>query len=199
MAQTAEFDQLMADVVAGSEDAVWQLAETYTPYIIRAVRLSLSPRLRQKLDSQDFAQTLWASILLKRADLTRLKTPEQLIAYLARATKNKVIDKTRHFQTLKHDIDREESIDAQSPGIAGRRLGLRPAALYSRDPTPSTSASLRERWNEILSQASERDRQILRLRLEGCTFDAVSSKLQVNETTARRAIQRLIEQLSERS
>lgn len=195
MAQIAEFDQLMADVAAGSEDAVWQLAETYTPYIIRAVRLSLSPRLRQKLDSQDFAQTLWASILLKRTDLTRLKTPEQLIAYLARATQNKVIDKMRHFKTQKHSIDREVSLDDHSLGAGVKRSG----ALYSRDPTPSTSASLRERWNEILSNASERDRQILRLRLQGCTFNVVSSKLQVNEGTARRAIQRLIEQLSERS
>lgn len=191
MVQAAEFDQLMASVVAGSEEAIWQLAETYTPYIIRAVRQSLSPRLRSKLDSQDFAQTLWASLLLKRADLTRLKSPEQLIAYLARATKNKVVDKTRHFQTQKHDIDREERLQDQVPESDHATV------LYSHDPTPSTTASLRERWNQILSNASERDRQILKLRLEGCTFDIVSVKLQINQATARRAIQRLIEQLSE--
>jgi RNA polymerase sigma factor (sigma-70 family) len=197
MTQIAEFDQLMADVAAGSEDAVWQLAETYTPYIIRAVRNSLSPRLRPKLDSQDFAQTLWASILLKRADLTRLKSPEQLIAYLARATKNKVIDKTRHYKSQKHSIDREERLEDVSPVIGGPNSRPRAKGLYSRDPTPSTSASLRERWNLVLASSSERDRRILQLRLKGCTFDVISVKLQVNEATARRAMQRLIEQLSE--
>jgi len=197
MAQTAEFEQLMADVVAGSEDAVWQLAETYTPYILRAVRLSLSPKLRQKLDSRDFAQTLWASILLKRADLTRLKTPEQLIAYLARATKNKIVDKTRHFRSQKRNISREESLTDQSSNMDESQSTLHARALYSHDPTPSTTASLRERWNDVLSNSSERDRQILRLRLEGCTFDVISAKLQINEATARRAIQRLVEQLSE--
>jgi RNA polymerase sigma factor (sigma-70 family) len=198
MTQIAEFDRLMADVVAGSEEAVWQLAEIFTPYIIRAVRLSLSPRLRPKLDSQDFAQTLWASLLLKRADLTRLKSPEQLIAYLAQAAKNKVIDKTRHFKTQKHNIDREEeNLDDHSTGKDGRKSRSPARSLYSREPTPSTSASLRERWNQILSNSSERDRRILTLRLKGCTFDSISGQLQINEATARRAMQRLIEQLSE--
>jgi RNA polymerase sigma factor (sigma-70 family) len=197
MIQFAEFDQLMADVAAGSEDAIWQLAETYTPYIIRAVRLSLSPRLRRKLDSQDFAQMLWASLLLKRADLTRLKTSEQLVAYLARATRNKVVDKIRHFHARKHDINREERLPDYSTAtdLGTRRPHVN--ALYSQDPTPSTTASLRERWNKILSNASARDRQILRLRLEGCTFDIISAKLQIDVATARRAIQRLIEQFSE--
>lgn len=197
MTQIAEFDRLMADVVAGSEEAVWQLAEIYTPYIIRAVRLSLSPRLRSKLDSQDFAQTLWASLLLKRADLTRLKSPEQLIAYLAQATKNKVIDKTRHFKTQKNNIEREERLEDYSPGKVDPKSKSPSRSLYSREPTPSTSASLRERWNQILSNTSDRDRRVLALRLKGCTFDSISHQLQVNEATARRAMQRLIEQLSE--
>jgi RNA polymerase sigma factor (sigma-70 family) len=196
MTQLAEFDRLMADVVAGSEDAIWQLAEIYTPYIIRAVRRSLSPQLRPKLDSQDFAQTLWASLLLKRVDLTRLKSPEQLIAYLAQATKNKVIDKTRHFNTQKQDIAREENLEDYANCKTGRRARSPTQVLYSREPTPSTSASLRERWNQILSSSSDRDRRILALRLKGCTFDSISDQLQINQATARRAIQRLIEQLA---
>src|SRR4051812_21328124 len=110
MTTIVEFDQLMADVATGSEEAIWRLAETYTPYIVRAVRASLPPILRSKLDSHDFAQTLWASLLLNHADLTRLKTPDQLVAYLARATRNKVVDKMRHFRTLKHDVRREQPL-----------------------------------------------------------------------------------------
>lgn len=197
MAQIAEIDQLMADVAAGSEEAIWQLAETYTPYIIRVVRVSLSPRLRPKLDSQDFAQTLWASLLLKRADLTRLKTPDKLIAYLARATRNKVVDKMRHFQAQKHNIRREERLQDCLSGTDSETQRPHANALYSHDPTPSTTANLRERWNKILSEASARDRQILRLRLEGHTFEIVSARLQIDKATARRAIQRLIEQFSE--
>jgi RNA polymerase sigma factor (sigma-70 family) len=71
------------------------------------------------------------------------------------------------------------------------------SALYSRDISPSTSANLRERWSQILSKLSDRDRKIFQLRLEGRTFEEISDKLEINQATARRAIQRLIEQLSE--
>jgi RNA polymerase sigma factor (sigma-70 family) len=194
-----EFDQLMTGVAAGSEEAVWQLAETYTPYIIRAVRASLPKSVRPKLDSQDFAQILWASILLGGTDLTRLKTSEQLIAFLAKAARNKVIDATRHFlNTQKQDVSRDQAIDELTQHGHGRsRLTNNSApALHSSDPTPSEFASVRERWNRILSNASDRDRRILQLRLERHTFESISTQLQIDQATARRAIQRLIEQLS---
>ena len=197
MAMIAEFDRLMAEVAAGSEDAVWQLAETYTPYIIRAVRSSLPRTLRAKLDSQDFAQSLWASLLLRRSDLTRLQTPGQLIAYLAQATRNKVVDKTRHFHTQKHDIAREERLPDHAISLKHTPVRVERSALYARDLSPSTSADLREKWNQILSKLSERDRKIFQMRLEGRTFEEISDKLEINQATARRAIQRLIEQLSE--
>lgn len=197
MVMIADFDRLMAEVVAGSEDAVWQLAETYTPYIIRAVRSSLPRTLRPKLDSQDFAQSLWASLLLRRADLTRLQTPGQLIAYLAQATRNKVVDKTRHYHTQKNDIAREERLPDHAVSVRHTPIRVHRSALYARDLSPSTSANLRERWSQILSKLSDRDRKIFQLRLEGCTFDEISEKLEINQATARRAIQRLIEQLSD--
>jgi RNA polymerase sigma factor (sigma-70 family) len=196
MAEIAEFDRLMAEVAAGSDDAVWQLAETYTPYIIRAVRHNLSPKLRQKLDSLDFAQTLWASLLLRPRDLTRLETPAQLIAYLAGATRNKVFEKARHFSTQKCDVRREESLD-HSPGVRGRTGTLHNKGLYSSDPSPSTMACLRDQWRHILLKASERDREIVRLRREGCTFEAISERLEINEQTARRAMRRLLQQFVE--
>jgi RNA polymerase sigma factor (sigma-70 family) len=194
MLQSAKFDQLMAEVATGSDEAVWQLAETYTPYILRAVRHNLSPRLRQKLDSQDFAQTLWASLLLRPTELTRLKNPEQLIAYLVRATKNKVCEKARRYTTQKCDMRRETSLD-HDPGPGGKTF--RDRALYSKEPSPSIAASVRERWHQILSDASERDREIIRMRREGDTFETISRKLHIDERTARRAMHRLLQQFTE--
>src|ERR1043165_4675622 len=155
MAQIAEFDRLMAEVAAGSEEAAWQLAETYTPHIIRAVRYSLSTKLRQKLDSLDFAQTLWAALLLRPTDLTRLKTPDQLIGYLVAATRKKVCEKARRFKSQKCDIDREESLD-KHPEVASRRSDR---ALYAREPSPSAIVRVREHWHHVLAQASEQDRE----------------------------------------
>jgi RNA polymerase sigma factor (sigma-70 family) len=196
MPHVSQFSQLMLDVASGSEDAVWQLAETYTPYIIRAVRASLPRSVRLRLDSQDFAQILWASLLLGGTDLTRLETPEQLIAFLARAAKNKVVDATRHYlETQKQDMRREQPLEDVSRTVGGR--GMVQAFPRARDPSPSEHASMRERWGRALSELSERDRQILQLRLKRYTFAQIGLELTVDEWTARRAMQQLIEKLSE--
>jgi len=196
MGQITEFEQLMAGVAAGSEEAVWELAETYTPYIIRAVRLSLPAKLRHRLDSQDIAQTLWASLLLGDTDLAQWKSPTNLIAFLARAAKNKVIDQTRRLNTHKYNVAREEPLDSSAPKhVASQRRPTR--HLYARDPTPSKVVSVRERWERIVSRASDRDRRILQMRFEGRNFDDISVEMQVSSMTARRAIERMVGQLTE--
>ena len=40
-----------------------------------------------------------------------------------------------------------------------------------------------------------REREILQVRLQGATFDDIGEKLNINQATARRAIQRLIDRL----
>jgi RNA polymerase sigma factor (sigma-70 family) len=194
MGQASEFEKLMSRVAAGSEDAMWELAETYTPYIIRTVRHTLSPKLRQKLDSQDFAQTLWTALLLRREDLIRLKTPEELIRYLAGATRIKICEKARRYRAQKCDINREERLENYSSH--GRHKTSNIQRLHSRDSSPSTIVSIRDHWSHVLSHASERDQQIVRMRYEGETFETIGEKLQINEQTARRAMHRILEQFT---
>ena len=194
MPQVTEFDRLMLQLANGSEDAAMELADKYTPYILRTVRRNFSPEMRQKLDSFDVAQTLWASILLRPNELLRFKTADDFIAYLAEATRRKVSEKKRALLTKKRNINREvpfvSSDDERENGAWNDE------AMHSKEPTPSTVASLRERWQSALNGASERDRQIVELRLNRHTFDEISSLLSIHEQTARRAIERLLEHLS---
>jgi RNA polymerase sigma factor (sigma-70 family) len=198
MSEITEFDRLMAEVAAGSEEAVMELAETYTPHILRSVRRCMSPKIRPKLDSQDVAQTLWASLLLRRSELLRLKTREQLIAYLVRASRNKVAEKAVKLRTQKRDIDREEPLGLAGSPIGNRRVsqGNEPC---SREPTPSTHASLRERWRKAISTASERDRRIVELVLQRRTYDEIGQILAIHEQTARRAVEKLVQELADRT
>jgi RNA polymerase sigma factor (sigma-70 family) len=193
----AEFDRLMSDVAAGSDEAVWKLAEVYTPFIIRAARYSLSSRLRQKLDSVDLAQTLWTSLLLRRRDLSNIKTPEQLIAFLAGATRKKVIEKARHYQAKKCDIRREVSLDVEREAGGSSDKGPYQTSLRTKEPSPSTTAGLRDQWHHILARASSRDREIVRLRLKGSTFKDIAAKLHIDERTARRAMRQLLQHFLE--
>ena len=194
MSTVSKFDQLMADVAAGSEAAIWELLDTYTPFVIRAVRLSLPANVRQKLDSQDIAQTLWASILLGHTDLAKLESPDRLIAFLCRADKNKVIDKTRRLNTQKFAVSREQSLNR--PASESRETS-HAEGLWANGSTPIEHVSVGEQWQHLLSRASERDRQIVELRMKGCSFGEISEQVQVGEMTARRVVERFVEQLSE--
>jgi RNA polymerase sigma factor (sigma-70 family) len=193
MASASEFERLMERVATGSEDAVWELVETYTPYIIRSVRLTLSTRLRPKLDSQDIAQALWCSLLVGDTDFARLKSPGELIAFLARAAKNKVTSQSRRHHAIKRDVLREVSVANNETPEAGRREN--PDPLFARDPTPSKIVAVRERWCQLISQASERDQRIVRMRMDRRSFQEISGEVHVSEMTARRTIERMVDQL----
>jgi RNA polymerase sigma factor (sigma-70 family) len=192
--QDLQFSELMERVAAGDQDAIWVLAETYTPYIIRAVRAQLSRRIRPRLDSQDFAQILWASLLLGDVDLRRLTTQEMFIAFLARAAKNKVVDATRHYlRTQSRDVRRERRWEEIQFAADHESETKNAPGLRAREASPSDLAIMRERWDRILSQASERDRQIVQMRLENYSFNQISRQLNVHRTTVRRAMERLLE------
>jgi RNA polymerase sigma factor (sigma-70 family) len=194
MRKVSEFEKLMEQVTAGSEEAVWELVQTYTPYIIRSVRLTLSSKLRRKLDSQDIAQALWLSLLVGNTDLSRMKSPHELIAFLAKAAKNKVVSQTRHHHARKRDVTKEVAANHHGKFNLSDESS---AVLFARDPTPSKLIAVRERWDSLIAAASDRDRRIIRMRIERRSFEDISGEVHVSQMTARRAIERIVDQLSQ--
>ena len=51
----------------------------------------------------------------------------------------------------------------------------------------------RERWATIMSTQSERNREIVRLRISGLTYQEIAEKLEIHERTARRVIEELLQ------
>src|SRR5258708_5874829 len=92
-----DFASLMRRVQEGDEDAAWELLDEYGPHIIRAVRRVLTDRMRSKVDSTDFAQSVWASFFANVATADRFDRPEALMAYLGRLARNKVIEEFRRL------------------------------------------------------------------------------------------------------
>jgi RNA polymerase sigma factor (sigma-70 family) len=194
--QKSEFEQLMADLASGSEDAAWRITELYTPHILRVVRASLPAIIRPKLDSQDFAQAVWASMLLKSEYLSHLETPEQLIALLAATARHKVIDAYRHYTlTQAYNVRTEQALEPAQPLSSGFRTTDRESGIASRDPTPSQTAMLREQWRLTIENCSPRDKEILAMRMRGETYDAISEKLGMSVATVRRVLDRVISDL----
>jgi RNA polymerase sigma factor (sigma-70 family) len=184
----SEFERLIAQVRGGSQDAAWELVDKYGRDVQRFVRRSLHQRLRAKFDSLDFVQIVWGSFFRAPERLEGMARAEQLVAYLATLAKYKVLTEVRRrLQTAKYDLNREAGADESR---------LAPDENSSPIPTPSAVAIAKERWDQLLAGQSERDRQIVELRLQGITYDEIAEQLHIHERTARKTIERLLKKAS---
>lgn len=194
---TSGFQQLMEEMARGSEEAAWELAERYTPHVIRAVRASLPRVIRSKVDSQDFVQAVWASVLLKRGRLAQFRSPEHFVGYLAATARHKVIDTYRHLLSKKCDVRAEVAMTELDDRHGKHLLPTRgwDQLPKSKEPTPSQVAIVREAWDRIVVNCSKRDQQIVSLRIGGLSYDEIAGRLSIGEKTVRRVLIRILDRL----
>ena len=117
---------------AGDEEAARELLGRYEAEVRLVVRRQLPRLMRSRFDSLDFLQSVWGSFFRRvrggrgPADF---EDSRHLVAFLARAAKNKVIDEYRRAGSQKQDMHREEPlwVDGHRPReLAGhRRLAQR--------------------------------------------------------------------------
>lgn len=195
-AHKEDFKQLMEDLANGSEDAAWRIARDYTPHILRAVRAKLPRSIRSKVDSQDFAQIIWVSVLLKQSNLDRVRSPQELINLLVRVAHHKVVDAYRHYTDFQaRDHRRESPIEKVGRSKQSGVQHTVDAGLFDRQMSPSQSAGVRERWQLLLQNLSPRDGAILRHRMNGETYTEIAGVVGAGVTTVREVLNRIVAQL----
>jgi RNA polymerase sigma factor (sigma-70 family) len=183
----SRFEELVAQLKEGSQDAAWELVETYGPHILRVVRRTLTREMRPKFDSQDFVQAVWASFFTHRERFLDVQRPEQLVGLLAATARHKIVDELRRrLETQKHDVRRERSMDDSNVVVKQN--------LVSHDPRPSQIAVARERWHQLMHQQPEQCRRIVSLRLAGETHQAIARTMGISQKTVQRVLQRLLEE-----
>ncbi len=183
--QDDAFCILMRRLREGSEDAAWELVSQYGEPIRRAVRRALNERLRSKFDSLDFVQVVWNSFFRVRNTTDRFDRPEELAAYLVKMARNKVgMEVRRRLMTNKYDLRREQSLDQRQAEGYPDRSGHQPA--------PVNVAIAREQWDHMVEGQPARYRQIIHLRLQGFTYQAIANELGLDECTVRRFLKRLL-------
>ncbi|TVS11743.1 MAG: sigma-70 family RNA polymerase sigma factor [Planctomycetaceae bacterium] len=177
------FQELMQQIASGCDSAVENLISQYGNQLCRAVRRRLNPRLRQKFDTSDFVQAVWASFFCGRDQLNRFQHSGDFVAFLTKMARNKVVDECRHrLQTQKRDVTREQSIFTD----ASEEI-----PLPSRDPAPSQIAIRNERWQRMLEGLPSQYRRILELRVAGETHEDIARQLGVSDRTVRRVLTKL--------
>jgi RNA polymerase sigma factor (sigma-70 family) len=185
-----EFQTLMQQLRAGSQEAASELAKKYGSHVRRAVRDRMRGELRPKYDSVDFEQQVWKSFFAEAHSLPDLQDPAQLISYLVGMARHKVADEGRHLLTQKRDAQREVRIDERAA-----EAGPHPA---SRDPTPSAVAVFHEELELLVSNQPPEVRRLVELKMQGMTNHEIAEALGVHERTVRRMTERLEEQTGRR-
>ncbi|HUT09618.1 MAG TPA: sigma-70 family RNA polymerase sigma factor [Thermoguttaceae bacterium] len=183
------FRALIRDVCEGSEDAAWELVERYGDAIHRAVRRALNRRLRPKFDSIDFVQLVWSSFFRNRAKLKQFNQPKEMAAFLAAMARNKVgMEVRRRLMTEKYNVNRERSLNEPALQVEAERV--------ASHVSPEETAIARERWNQLLEGQPQHYRQIIRLRLEGRTYQDIADSLHLAESTVRRFLKKLFREMA---
>ncbi len=150
-----EVDDLIARVEQGDKEALDHFIDEYGKYVYRAVRKSLSNRLRQLMDSDDLAQSVWASIFEINGQIGKFENRAALIGFLTTVARRKVAYKARqHLNVQKANHNRLSLMDqAHLDGIVDADAG-----------TPSNAVTVHEEWERVVGPLPDREREIVELR-----------------------------------
>lgn len=178
-----EFERLMERVRGGDPEAAKEIFERYGKAIQMVVRYRLDSRMRSEFDSLDFAQDAWASFFRIPADKYSFRTPEELVAFLTRVARHKIIDSYRRRCQR------------------SKKNGQRFCRTYSytdkqpaREPTPSRAAIIEEDWRHLLKNKPPKIRRALEMLRDGYSQREIAQRLDLTAKTIQRLIKKLNEQ-----
>jgi RNA polymerase sigma-70 factor (ECF subfamily) len=177
-----EFSALMQRVRDGSEEAFQELLDKYGHHVFRVVRARLDMTLRSKFDSVDFVQSVWACLLKNRERLSEFGAAQDLIQFLVKVARDRVVDEYRRRVLLQG-----KNVTREVPLSSHRHV--------SPAPTASQIAIAREHLGKLLGGQSDESRRIIEMRLEGATYGEIASELGVNPKTVQRTL-RILERTS---
>ena len=181
--EEGDIPAFLARIQAGDEAAARELLSRYEAEVRLVVRRQLPRLLRSRFDSLDFLQSVWGSFFRRvRTGPAEFEDSRHLVAFLARAAKNKVIDEYRRAASRKQDMHREEPLWAD---------GGRPKDLPAQVDSPSEVAQAREVFGRLRDLVPEDRRTIVELKAEGLSSKDIGQRLGISERTVQRVLEDL--------
>jgi len=170
-------------IANGDQDAARELLTRYEVEVRLVVRRQLPRLLRSRFDSLDFLQSVWGSFFRRvKAGPSEFEDSRHLVAFLARAAKNKVIDEYRRAGSQKGDMHREEPL--WTDGDRARDL---PAVA----DTASQVFAANEAFGRLRELLPEDRHRLLELKAEGLSSREIGERLGISERTVQRVLEDL--------
>ncbi len=181
---TDALDNLLTKLCSGDVAAAEQAFLAYEPFLRKAIRRQLPPRLRAKFDSVDIVQSVWGDVLSGFRDAGwRFADADHLRAFLLKATRHRFIDRVRQHQPA---LDREEFLVAPDPD----------EMISSAQPRPSEIAQAEELWEQMLLLCPPEHHELLRLKREGHSLAEIASRTGLHGDSIRRILRTLARRLA---
>lgn len=177
--------QLVAEMRAGSAEAEAKFVALYGPHLQRFIRRHLNARLRREVDSDDLVQSVWGAIFAVREKLHTLDKPADVIGYLARAARNRVVDEYR--RRVRRQGSRKNRVRPRSlEAVNGR------GEFTTKDPTPSRAAAAMELLMRLQEPSSDPQTEVVRRYILGQNFVEIAEQLGRHPDDVRRLFREFV-------
>ncbi|MEZ6063606.1 MAG: sigma-70 family RNA polymerase sigma factor [Planctomycetaceae bacterium] len=177
------FRELLKQVRDGTPGAAETLVDEYGPCIRRAVRRRINAKLRDRYDSMDFAQSVWASFFGHLSVVSSFGSSGDLVGYLTRMASNKVIDAGRRTAA------RPERNSQGKPGHIESGFDYRRSFA---EPTPSQNAVAKECRDLLTDQPQSTHRRMVEMKIAGASHQEIAAFAGVSERHVRRVLRRIV-------
>lgn len=189
MSDDATFADLLDDLRAGDEQAACRIVDEYTNALVAVARRQMGARLARRVDPEDIVQSTYRSLFVRvKQGEYELGSGHDLWKLLVTITLNKVRRKAKFHRASRRDMNLEQSVAADAGATFVDRSP-------DGGPTPHDAAALVEELQQVLAGLKPRDRQIIELRLQGCSTAEIAEQTGRAERSVRRVLQHLGEQL----
>jgi RNA polymerase sigma-70 factor (ECF subfamily) len=188
MDQSAPFEQVLAQLRQRDNEGATEVYRRFCGRLIALAHHRLDPRLRQRVDPEDVAQSALKSVVLRLAEGEfDLGDWDGLWGLLTRVTIHKCHRWVDYFQAQRRQFDRELSppADADNASVNWQFL--------DSEPTPPEAALFAETLERLLHGLEEREQDMVTLSLQGCEVAEISAKLSCTQSKVYRVL-RLIRQ-----
>jgi RNA polymerase sigma-70 factor (ECF subfamily) len=187
MSGDPSFDDVMARLRAGEQDAARQVFQRFAGRLITLAHERLGSLVRPKLDAEDVVQSVFKSFFLRySAGQFDLGDWDSLWGLLVVITLRKCGREIRHFHGPQHDVRREAAAVGEAAAAWEALAG---------EPTPAEAAMLADTVEQFLGELGSRERRIFELRLQGCTVPEISAEVGRTEYTVEGMLRKIRKRL----
>ena len=174
----------MGRLRSGDQDAAARLYSQFAQRLIGLAYRRLEVRIRQKVDPEDVAQSVFKSFFLRQRQF-ELSNWDNLWSMLVAITLHKCGHRVEYYRAACRDVAREQApVNSDESVHAFEAL--------AEDPAPAQAALLAELTEQILADLNDdRERKIFALSLEGHTPVEISVQVGRTERTVQRTLARI--------